>query len=155
MPNHRPSFSGNYTLLWGHLFLGSLHFLASLLSLSSLWHLFTYVHKEHLLPSTPRSIPERLSSSLNYFEEHFLQCPVGALREYHTSPPSRLLSITHWETIIRLENAKEKELLWRQLALKDSGSYSWTQKVRKILDNYSLLSEYDLLALPQPRKSGK
>ena len=100
MPNHRPSFLGNHTLLWGQLFLGSLHFLASLLSLSSLWHLFTYVHEEHLFPSTPRSIPERLSSSLNYFEEQFLQRPVGALREYCTSPPSRLLSLTHWETII-------------------------------------------------------
>ena len=100
MPNHRPSFSGNHTLLWGQLFLGSLHFLAGLLSLSFLWHLFTYVHEEHLFPSTPRSIPERLSSSLNYFEEQFLQRPVGAPREYRTSPPSRLLSLTHWETII-------------------------------------------------------
>ena len=51
MPNHRPSFSGNHTLRWGQLFLGSLHFLASLLSFSSLWHLFTYVHEEHLFPS--------------------------------------------------------------------------------------------------------
>ena len=34
MPNNHPSFSGNHTLLWGQLFLGSLHFLASLLSLS-------------------------------------------------------------------------------------------------------------------------
>ena len=56
MPNHRPSFSGNHTLLWGQLFLGSLHFLASLLSLSSLWHLLTFVHEEHLFPSILRSI---------------------------------------------------------------------------------------------------
>ena len=47
---------------------------------------------------------------------------------------------------LRLKNAKEKELIWRQLALKDSGSSSWTQKVRKILT--CLLS-------PQTRKSGK
>ena len=119
MPNHRPSFSGNYTLLWGQLFLGSLHFLASLLSLSSLWHLFTYVHKEHLFPSTPRSIPERLSSSLNYFEEHFLQCPVGALREYHTSPPSRLLSITHWETINLILSPEDREQIRTYAGLMD------------------------------------
>ena len=109
MPNHRPSFSGNHTLLWGQLFLGSLHSLASLLSLSSLRHIFTYVHEEHLFPSTPRSIPERLSSSLNYFEEQFLQRPVGALREYRTSPPSRLLSLTHWETIIIILSPEDRE----------------------------------------------
>ena len=56
---------------------------------------------------------------------------------------------------LRLENAKEKELIWRQLALKDSDSSSWTQKVRKILDKYSLLSAYDLLALPPNKEEWK
>ena len=57
--------------------------------------------------------------------------------------------------ILRLENTKEKEILWSQLALKDSGSSRGIQKVRKILDKYSLLSAYDLLALPPTKEEWK
>ena len=54
--------------------------------------------------------------------------------------------------ILNLGEAKEKDILQRQLALKDLDSLSWTQKVRKTLHKYHLPSAFDLLEKP-PYKS--
>ena len=40
---------------------------------------------------------------------HFLQRPVGALKEDNTSPPSRLLSLTHWEIILSRLTPEDRE----------------------------------------------
>ena len=54
--------------------------------------------------------------------------------------------------ILNLREAKEKDILQRQLALKDLDSLSWTQKVRKTLHKYHFPSAFDLLENP-PYKS--
>ena len=55
--------------------------------------------------------------------------------------------LTHLMNILRSEGV-EKELAWRQLAVKDDKSRSWFIYVAKILAKYNLPSIYDLLENP-------
>ena len=55
------------------------------------------------------------------------------------------LVICLYVRVLHLHSSREKEIVARQLALKDMQSASWTQKVRAILSKYSLPSPYDLL----------
>ena len=53
--------------------------------------------------------------------------------------------------VLNLENAREKDIVIRQLAVKGKDSASWTQKVRRILWKYDLPSAYELVT-DTPRK---
>ena len=58
--------------------------------------------------------------------------------------------LTHLMNILRSESV-EKELAWRQLAVKNTKSRSWFIYVAKILTKYNLPSIYDLLEHPVPK----
>ena len=47
--------------------------------------------------------------------------------------------------VLNLENAREKDIVIRQLAVKGKDSASWTQKVRRTLWKYDLPSAYELV----------
>ena len=57
--------------------------------------------------------------------------------------------------ILHLDNTKEKELILRQLALKDRNSASWTQKVRDLLLKYNLPSAYDIIVRTPTKEQWK
>ena len=62
------------------------------------------------------------------------------------------LTLGMYVRVLLQNTAKEKDIVHRQLALKNMESASWTQKIRKLLHKYDLPSAYDILMKTPPAK---
>ena len=65
----------------------------------------------------------------------------------------RVLSL--FNRAVALKGSLERDILERQLAMKDLGSKSWTTVVRETLNKYSLPSAYDVLNFPRSKEQWK
>ena len=62
------------------------------------------------------------------------------------------LTLGMYVRVLLQNTAKEKDIVHRQLALKNLESASWTQKIRKLLHKYDLPSAYDILMKTPPAR---
>ena len=56
---------------------------------------------------------------------------------------------------VSIPGSLERDIIERQLAMKDLNSNSWTANVRKILNKYMLPSAFDILCYPRPKEMWK